>query len=205
MSKLHRIMCALGLHRWGQWEYDHYHKLYWKSRTCMSCGRLVYQPEFAIFKIIDVCWFFLKKVLPRAVLVSAIFLLDFYFREERWFFLMPLVLSSLLIWHFPPVVETLYIVKKTSISKKDKGVFFDLPKASKDKTSGMYRIGESVVVKSYYRPLVIRYLNEFRSTHDMNEYDVTYHRYHKKGYQDHYFLLLNSGYESGGEEVVPLP
>jgi len=103
------------------------------------------------------------------------------------------------------VVETLYIVKKTSIPKKDKSVFFDLLKASKDKTSGIYHIGESVVVKSYYRPSVIRYLNEFRSTHDMNEYDVTYHRYSKKGHRNHYFLLLNSGYESGGEEAISLP
>jgi hypothetical protein len=118
---------------------------------------------------------------------------------------MPLVLSAILVWHFPLAVETLYIVKKTSIPKKDKSVFFDLLKASKDKTSGMYHIGESVVVKSYYRPSAIRYLNEFRSTHDLNEYEVTYQKYPKKEYQNHYFLLLNSGHESSGEEVIPLP
>lgn len=118
---------------------------------------------------------------------------------------MPLVLSAILIWHFPPAVETLYIVKKMSVPKKDKSVFFDLLKSSRDKTSGIYHIGESVVVKSYCRPLVIRYLNEFRLTHNLDEYEVTYHRYPKKEYQNDYFLLLNSGYESSGEDVTPLP
>jgi hypothetical protein len=131
----------------------------------------------------------------------------FALRASDSFFLLPLVFGIAFMARFPPPIETLYIVKKSSEGQKDDRSIIDLLQASKDNHSGIYRVGESVAVKSYHKPFLGRYIAEFALTHDMRAYEVIHHSMSKKGYRDHYDLLLRLGYRPSGEvvEVRPRP
>lgn len=149
----------------------------------------------AIFETVDIFWFITKKILPRIILIAAVFMVAFALRGSQYFFFLPLILAIILVYRFPPAIESLYILKKSGIPEKDKAVFLDLLRVSKDKISGVYRVGDSTVVKSYFKPFIRRYWNEFKSNHDQNAYEVFLHSKSKKEYNEHYVMLIELGYK----------
>lgn len=202
MSKL-RLRCRFGLHHWGKWKHENFSDRYWKSSTCTSCGLTISRNDLLVFKVVNICWFFMKKLLGRGAIVAVIFLLVFHLRGSEYFFLLPLALSAVFIYFFPPSVETLYIEKKTGIPEKDKGTFLQLLRATMNETSGVYRVGQSIVVKSYYRLLLTSFFYDFQSSHNMDDYDAHIQSKPKKEYKDHYVMLIR--YKSSGETVERLP
>lgn len=162
--------------------------------TMVFSTLVVGRRDSTLLTVVDVVWVFVKKIVPRLFVIAAVFVASYLLRGRPVFFLIPLGISLLLVHSFPPRIETLYILKKTGDPKQDRSNFINLLKASKDKDSGEYRVGQSIAVKSYATSFLLRYWHQFRSQQNCDEYEVFLHSKSKKDYNSHYLMLVEMGY-----------
>ncbi len=60
---------------------------------------------------------------------------------------------------------------------------------TKDKVSGVYRYDDTLVIKSYFKTRVNRFVNNFFKHHRVEDFEIIFHSYTRKGYRDNYMFL----------------
>ena len=102
-----------------------------------------------------------------------------------------LILFCFLIYHFlPPSVDTVYVIKQTGNQEVDAVVRLKLMRASKDTYNGIYTLGDSLVIKSYWGRAV-KYLTDLKKKHDFAGHEVSRQVKSIRGFNEDYKQLLD--------------
>jgi hypothetical protein len=141
----------------------------------------------------DYLKFILINIIPRFILAIVLSLLfasiDNY--ASVYEVVAFLLLFCFLIYHFlPPSVDTVYVIKATGNQEVDAVVRLKLMRASKDSYDGIYILGDSWVIKSYWGRAV-KYLTDLKEKHDFSGHDVSRQVKSIRGFNEEYNRLLD--------------
>jgi hypothetical protein len=148
-------------------------------------------PFFEDFR--DYLKFIVINIVPRFILAIILSLLFASIDNYASFYevIALLVLFCFLIYHFlPPTVDTVYVVKKTGNHEVDDVVMLKLMRASKDTCSGIFTLGGSFVIKSYWGRAV-KYPTRLKEKHDFAEHEVSREVKSIRGFNEEYDQLLD--------------
>ena len=137
--------------------------------------------------------FIVIKIVPRFILAIVLSLLfasiDNY--ASVYEVVAFIILFCFLIYHFlPPTVDTVYVIKQTGNQEVDGIVRLKLMRASKDTYSGIYTLGDSLVIKSYWGRAV-KYLTGLKEKHDFAGHEVSRQVKSIRGFNEEYNRLLD--------------